>query len=48
MALSLTSQLARFDVVLTAVVLRIGAIIVANHAPDFADVPGLTVENWTV
>lgn len=39
---------ARFDRLLAAHALSIGAIVVANNEADFADVPGLKVENWTV
>lgn len=38
---------ARFDRLLAAHALSIGATVVTNNAADFADVPGLTVENWT-
>lgn len=39
---------ARFDRLLAAHALSIGAIIVTNNEDDFADVPGLAVENWTL
>ena len=39
---------ARFDRLLAAHALSIGAVIVTNNEDDFADVPGLVVENWTV
>ena len=39
---------ARFDRLLAAHALSIGAIVVTNNAADFADVPGLRVENWTL
>lgn len=39
---------ARFDRLLVAHALSIGAIVVTNNAADFADVPGLRVENWTL
>ena len=38
---------ARFDRLLAAHALSLGAIIVTNNEVDFADVPGLKVENWT-
>lgn len=39
---------ARFDRLLAAHALALDAIIVTNNVADFADVPGLKVENWTV
>lgn len=39
---------ARFDRLLAAHALALDAIIVTNNEADFADVPGLKVENWTV
>ena len=39
---------ARFDRLLAAHALSIGAIVVTNNEADFADVPGLKIENWTV
>jgi tRNA(fMet)-specific endonuclease VapC len=39
---------ARFDRLLAAHALSIGAIVITNNEADFADVPGLTVENWTL
>ncbi len=38
----------RFDRLLAAHALSIGATVVTNNGADFADVPGLKVENWTV
>ena len=45
---SLPFKRARFDRLLAAHALSIGAIIVTNNEADFVDVPGLRVENWTV
>lgn len=39
---------ARFDRLLAAHALSIGAVVVTNNAANFADVPKLLVENWTV
>lgn len=39
---------ARFDRLLAGHALSIGAIVITNNEADFADVPGLTVENWTI
>jgi tRNA(fMet)-specific endonuclease VapC len=39
---------ARFDRLLAAHALSIGAAVVTNNPGDFADVPGLVIENWTV
>lgn len=39
---------ARFDRLLAAHALSLGAVVVTNNEADFADVPGLRVENWTV
>ena len=39
---------ARFDRLLAAHARSIGATIITNIEGDFADVPGLKVENWTV
>lgn len=38
---------ARFDRLLAAHALSIGATVISNNEADFADVPGLKVENWT-
>jgi tRNA(fMet)-specific endonuclease VapC len=39
---------ARFDRLLAAHALSLGAVVVTNNEADFADVPGLVVENWTL
>ena len=39
---------ARFDRLLAAHALSIGAVVITNNEADFADVPRLMVENWTV
>lgn len=39
---------ARFDRLLAAHALSIGATVITNNQADFADVPGLKVENWTI
>ncbi len=39
---------ARFDRLLAAHALSIGAVVVTNNEADFEDVPGLAVENWTL
>lgn len=39
---------ARFDRLLEAHALSLGATVVTNNEADFADVPGLHVENWTL
>ena len=36
-----------FDRLIAAHALALGAILVTNNERDFADVPGLAVENWT-
>lgn len=38
---------ARFDRLLAAHALSIGSAVVTNNEADYADVPGLTIENWT-
>ncbi|MGF7170986.1 tRNA(fMet)-specific endonuclease VapC [Sphingobium xanthum] len=45
---SLPFKRARFDRLLAAHALSIGAIIITNNEADFADVPGLVIENWTL
>lgn len=39
---------ARFDRLLAAHALSIQATVITNNVTDFADVPGLHVENWTL
>ena len=39
---------ARFDRLLAAHALSVGAVVITNNEADFADVPGLKVENWTL
>lgn len=39
---------ARFDRLLAAHALSIGATVVTNNEADFADVPGLKLENWNL
>ena len=39
---------ARFDRLLAAHALSVGAVVVTNNEADFVDVPGLVVENWTI
>ena len=39
---------ARFYRLLAAHALSMGAVVITNNEADFADVPGLTVENWTL
>ena len=38
---------ARFDRLLAAHAVSLGATVITNNEGDFADVPGLKVENWT-
>lgn len=45
---SLPFKRARFDRLLAAHALSIGAVVVTNNEADFEDVPGLKVENWTI
>lgn len=39
---------ARFDRLLAAHALSIGATVITNNEDDFADVPGLKIENWSI
>jgi tRNA(fMet)-specific endonuclease VapC len=39
---------ARFDRLLAAHALSVGATVITNNEQDFADAPDLNVENWTV
>lgn len=39
---------ARFDRLLAAHAVSLNAVLVTNNVADFADVPGLIVENWTI
>jgi tRNA(fMet)-specific endonuclease VapC len=39
---------ARFDRLLAAHALSLEATVITNNIGDFADVPGLAVENWTL
>ncbi|QYU66501.1 type II toxin-antitoxin system VapC family toxin [Leptolyngbya sp. 15MV] len=39
---------ARFDRLLAAHALSIGATVITNNEAGFADVPGLKIENWTL
>ena len=36
----------RYDLMLAAQALRLGATIVTNNTSEFARIPGLVVENW--
>ena len=37
-----------FDRLIAAHALSLGLALVTNNERDFADIPGLTIENWTV
>ena len=37
-----------FDRLIAAHALNLGASVITNNESDFADVPGLQVENWTI
>ncbi len=39
---------ARYDRLIAAHALSLGLVVVTGNEADFADVPGLVVENWTV
>lgn len=39
---------ARFDRLLAAHAVSIGATVITNNEDDFTDIPGLKVENWTL
>lgn len=43
----LSFKRARFDRLLAAHALSIGATVITNNDADFADVPGLKIENWS-
>jgi tRNA(fMet)-specific endonuclease VapC len=44
---SLPFRRARFDRLIAAHALSLGLTLVTNNPADFADIPGLNVENWT-
>ena len=39
---------ARFDRLIAAHALALGLTLVTNNEKDFADIPGLKIENWTL
>lgn len=39
---------ARFDRLMAAHALSLGAVLVTNNVDDYADIPNLAVENWTL
>lgn len=45
---SLPFKRGRFDRLLAAHILSLGAVLVTNNERDFADIPGLKIENWTL
>jgi tRNA(fMet)-specific endonuclease VapC len=45
---SLPFKRASYDRLIAAHALSLGLIVVTDNEADFADVPGLMVENWTV
>lgn len=44
---TLPFKLASFDRLIAAHAISVGATLVTNNERDFADIPGLLVENWT-
>ena len=38
----------RFDRLLAAHALSLGSTVITDNEADFADIPGLTIENWTL
>ena len=38
----------RFDRLIAAHALALGLTVVTNNEEDFADIPGLAIENWTL
>jgi len=38
----------RFDRLLGAHALSLGSTVITDNEADFADIPGLTIENWTL
>ncbi|MCW3835692.1 type II toxin-antitoxin system VapC family toxin [Sphingomonas canadensis] len=45
---SLPFRRGRFDRLLGAHALSLGAVLVTDNERDFADIPGLQIENWTL
>lgn len=45
---SLSFRRTKFDRLIAAHALSLGVTLVTNNEADFADVPGLKVENWTL
>ncbi|MGK2908958.1 MAG: type II toxin-antitoxin system VapC family toxin [Sphingobium sp.] len=48
LARSVGVQRKSFDRLIAAHALALGDILVTNNEADFADIPGLKVENWTI